>query len=223
MGGGAVANTKTKVEKLGLAAEVDALILAGYSAHRIFAELAAGGHPLSESGVQRYMAKVRDSVRATATAMFDAHVEQHLPGDLEHLEQIQAQAKAWHETAPKDKVVVLAEAEAAVSGAIGRWCDLVINAVDLDRRKSVVKQIIAEALEIVTRDDRGQRARVEAMGVAIKTIETKLRNVGALQDDRKGKIVIMDRSAEYAPVDPSKPTVAPSFPLKLSVVRPTHG
>ena len=65
---------------------------------------------------------------------------------------------------------------------------------EIENPRMVVKAIIAECLELVQEDARSQEQRLKAMRAAVNIIELKLSKAGLLDEDSRGRIVILSRS-----------------------------
>lgn len=82
-----MSNTQSKVEKLGLAKEVNALVTLGVtSGKEIGRRLRAEGHKLSDSAVNRYLNKVRRKAKGYAFDIIKEHVDKVVLADLDSLE-----------------------------------------------------------------------------------------------------------------------------------------
>jgi hypothetical protein len=203
-----VANTRSKIEKFGKVNVVDALILEGKTAGAI-AECLRREHGLeiSDTAVERYVARRRVEAKPAAREAFHEHCKATVNEDLASLEAIMAQAKRWWEEEPKDAGRRIAAKAAQLEGELDGWVEAFESARRSDSpeaaRRTLVRAIVARALDLFAEDARLQKKRVEAMGVHLATLKLKLGNVGLLVDDDKGRIFIIDRSADYRPSDPS--------------------
>lgn len=116
-----MANELSKIERMGLANEVQDLLASGdYPTATAIAEKLRQTHDLdiSDSAVQRYVAKVKDAVAPDAARKLREHVNQELPKDLDALEAIQRQAQAWWTEAPADTAERLARAFVEVDARV---------------------------------------------------------------------------------------------------------
>lgn len=202
-----MANTKTKIERLGLCDRVEEMLKSGIATGKQITEiLRAEGHTLSESSVNRYLQGVRDTITPQAFKLIRDHVDKQIPEDLEALEGMESQALEWAGENPKDIADRIRQARMEIEGEVDKWADMILTAAhdsSQKLRRKAVDRIVQTCLSYFTIDARAQNKRIQAMQTAIKIIELKLRNAGLLDDDTKGRIVIMDRSDEYEPQNKS--------------------
>lgn len=196
-----MANTVTKIEKYGLATRVVELLRGGVLTAARIAEVLRSENPalaISESAVARYVGGIKEGLRPVAQQILEAHVQEVLPDDLKALEEMEAQCLAWSRENAQDIIERAAAAAVRIAGEVDLWAGLVREAsLDEVKRGLVIKSIVKQCLTYLAREDRFQEKRIAAMAMAHKVIETKLRHSGLLDEDTKGKIVILDRSAEY--------------------------
>jgi len=69
---------------------------------------------------------------------------------------------------------------------------------------AVVKKIMRICLVYTTREDRLQAQRIQAMNMATKIIDLKLRQAGLLDDDGKGQVVVLDRRGQESDLPDEK-------------------
>lgn len=206
-----MANTKSKIERLGLERRVQDLMRSGVVTGRAIAEclneeLAGQGHTarLSPAAVNRYLAPLRDTLAADAFRTIRDHVEKVLPTDLQALEDMERQCLAWAAEPVQDQIARIARASVELPGEVGAWVGMLASSSP-EKRGLLIKEIIGRCLEYIMRDGRQQAKRLAAMAEARKVIELKLKHAGLLGDDEgKGRIIIMDRSheGEVEAVDP---------------------
>lgn len=192
-----MANKRTKIEAMGLADEVQSLAATGLSSRRIAIQLRAD-HPdlgVSESAVCRYVTRMREAARDEAFEVIRRHVDKVVPDDLQALEEMEAQCLEWAREAGKDRVDRMADAAVQIAGWINNWRVMLLEERDVDGQRVLVKKIMRDCLELMAREDRLQKNRDAAMNTAIKIIDLKLRQAGLLDDEGKGRIVIVDRQA----------------------------
>ena len=192
-----MANRQTKIESLGLGNDVQSLLAEGMSARRIASRLRAI-HPeldISDSSVIRYVSTVKQEASREAFAKIKDHVDRVVPDDLKALEEMESQCLAWAREAGKDRIDRMAEAAAQIANRLEEWRDMLLEERDDEARRILVKKIIRECLEFMAREDRLQSQRDRAMNTAIKIIDLKLRQAGLLDDDGKGRIVLVNHQA----------------------------
>lgn len=190
-------NKRTKIEQMGLADEVQDLAATGLSSRRIAMQLKAD-HPdlgVSESAVCRYVTRLREAAKDEAFEVIRRHVDKVVPDDLQALEEMEAQCLEWAREAGRDRVERMAEAAGQISGWIDNWRVMLLEERDADGQRILVKKIMRDCLELMAREDRLQKNRDAAMNTAIKIIDLKLRQAGLLDDEGKGRIVIVDRQS----------------------------
>lgn len=195
-----MANRTTKVDKLGLSDEIQSLASQGMSGRSIAARIKTI-HPeidISESAIIRYVSECKAAAHEEAFAKIRRHVDRVVPDDLKALEEMEAQCLEWAREAGQDRVERMAEASVQIAGWIDRWRYMLLEEKDADGQQIMVKRIIRDCLELMAREDRLQRQRDAAMNTAIKIIDLKLRQAGLLDEEGKGRIVIIDRQAATA-------------------------
>jgi len=188
-------NRCSRIEALGLSGEVQALVATGLSARRIAVRL-NNEHPeaaLSESAVTRYVARVRKEAQGEAFQKIKDHVDRVVPDDLNALEEMEARCLEWAREAGQDRVERMAEAAFGIRGEIEAW-ETELLTVDKEKKEATVQRLIRRCLSIMAREDRLQKARTEAMLTAIKIIDLKLRQAGLLDEEGKGRIIIVERT-----------------------------
>ncbi len=190
-----MANRRTKIEILGLSEDVQALVASGLSARRIAARL-NNEHPdaeISESTVTRYVARVRKEAQGEAFQKIKDHVDRVVPDDLNALEEMESQSLEWAREAGQDRVERMADAAFEIRGEIDDWINLLVSSGE-NEQEATARRIIRRCLSIMTREDRLQQQRNQAMHTAIKIIDLKLRQAGLLDEEGKGRIVIVERT-----------------------------
>ncbi len=202
-----MANDKSKVERLGLEQQVQSLMAQGILSGRAIAEhlRTQAGADISDSAVQRYVAKVRDEFRPAAARIFSEHQEKELPKDLKSLEDIQGQARKWWQEAPQDTADRLAAAAADIDANIQSVVGFFRTYEELRHKdvakaqRHLVREVAKFAAGLFARDARLQDKRIAAMKMELDAIKVKLGNLGSLEDQgERGRIIIMDRSGEAA-------------------------
>lgn len=213
-----LANLKTKIEKHGLAPRVKALIDSGVTTGvGIAAALKADGWEITPHAVIRFLNKARDLTRPLSAEIFERHVQQELPKDLNALEDLERMCLGWAKEPITDIQARVAEAAVALPRETEKWRAITHDMAshDPDAVVEATKSAIKLVLAYLTRDARFQDKRIQAIQHAVKIIELKLRQAGVLEDDDKGRIVIMDRSSEYnAPVKDNQPSKSVPYLIK---------
>jgi transposase len=189
-----MANRRSKIETLGLSEDVQALVASGLSARRIATRL-SNEHPeaeISESTVTRYVARVRKEASGEAFQKIKDHVDRVVPDDLNALEEMESQSLEWAREAGQDRVERMADAAFEIRGEIDAWIGLLVSS-DKDEQEATARRIIRRCLSIMAREDRLQQQRTQAMLTAIKIIDLKLRQAGLLDEEGKGRIILVER------------------------------
>jgi len=195
-----MANTQSKIEKLGHAETVQNLMKNGITVAKKIAEILRTEYraDVSDSSVTRYVAKIKDQINDDAFKTIRSHVDKELPKDLDALEEMEKQCLDWAKEDPKELADRLTEATALIGGELDSWIQLLNSPVEQEKdRKNIVKQIVRRAIGYVLKDARMQAQRIKAMNMATKIIELKLKNAGLLDDETKGRIIIIDSSEDY--------------------------
>lgn len=212
-----MANTRTKIERLGLHDFVLGLYANGVVsvkeiARRIKVER---GEKISEDAVRNHLSThVKPEFENAASVKIQEHVDRVVPQDLKALEEMEAQCLEWFRELPKEQAARLAHAATEIDSELDSWIKLFKEAPARKRAK-VVKDIIRSCLELVNQDARQQDKRIKAIAMAVKIIEVKLGKAGVLEDDQKGRIVILDRSGDYDPSEGDAGTARRRKPLTL--------
>jgi hypothetical protein len=197
-----MANTQSKIEKLGLAREVNTLVTSGInSGKEIGRRLRTDGHKISDSAVNRYLNKVGRQAKDQAADIIKDHVDRVVPEDLDALESMEDQCLKWANEDPKEAGDRLAGARLAVDGMFDHWVDMLRPPADDAAREKAIKSIVSQCMRYVLTDARLQGKRIQAMTTAIKIIDLKLSKAGLLTEDGRGRIIIYDKSHEYKPSD----------------------
>lgn len=199
-----MANTASKIEKLGLAERVNSLmvddgITVGREIGRI---LRSEGVKVSDAAVNRYLARVGRIAKSRADKIIQDHVDRVVPDDLKALESIESLALKWFDEEPSELADRLAAVKATIEFEVKRWHELIkASALETDpvKIRLAVGGIVKTCLEYILKDERLQDKRLKAATTAIKVIELKLAKSGMLKDDGRGKIFIVDSSKDYDP------------------------
>ena len=222
-----MANLQTKIERQNLAPRVQTLMKAGVvHGTQISAALKADGHDISPQAVNRFLAKMRDTSRPLAATIFEEHVQKEMPKDLEALEEMEAMCLVWAREAEQDIKQRVAQAAVDLPGEAERWKGLLKGMCSENPKESLAatQEAIATCLGYLTRDARFQDKRVQAINQAVKIIELKLRQAGVLQDDDRGRIIIMDPRDKDNPVLPTtNHKGAPTSSTKPYLVHASNG
>jgi hypothetical protein len=98
-----MANTQSKIEKLGLAKEVNAMMTGGVtSGQEIGRRLREAGLKISDSAVNRYLNKVGREAMDRSFDIIQEHVDKIVPDDLDALEGMEDQCLKWANEDPKE-------------------------------------------------------------------------------------------------------------------------
>jgi hypothetical protein len=199
-------NKRTKVEQMGLSRFIQGLAAEGLSARRIAVRVKVEKPEvkISDSAVIRYVGKLRSAAADEAFDVIRKHVDKVVPEDLKALEEMEAQCLEWAREAGKDRIDRMAEAAVEIRGKVDAWRLMLQEERDADGQRVLVKKIIRECLEFMAREDRLQAQRDKAMNTAIKIIDLKLRQAGLLDDEGKGRIVIVDRRTDTVEAEKEK-------------------
>lgn len=180
-----MAPRQTKIEKLGLADRVEELMTQGITTAARIAELLRTENPgisVSDSAVQRFVARIKDDIKPEARTIIRDHVAENLPKDLDILEEMQGICLEWMREAGKDQVERVAEASAVLANEIPHWKQRLIESDDGEARK-VAAELIQRAIFLIAIDDRKQERRLMAMKQLNQTIDVKFRHGGLLDSD----------------------------------------
>ena len=200
-----MANTQTKIERIGKAQEVDKILASGTtSASQVHLILTQQGVKISKSAVNSYIKKAIDNVTPEAFKIVSEHIGNVIPNDMEALEAMEAQLLAWSKEAPVDIADRLSEARVNIEREVNTWKYLLTQPL---LEEDPVKQqkesndrvglIMKQCLGYILMDARVQKKRIEAMTGAIRIIDLKLRHISVLGGSGKGSIIIYDNSSEY--------------------------
>lgn len=198
------------IEKLGLSEVVQRLVAEGVTTRAAVAEVLRSQYDadVSDATVGRYLAKIKSSATSKAFQIISDHVDRVVPEDLNALERMEALAYSWAMEASIPQAKRLAAAAAKIADNLDYWKSLILS--DLDCPAVKIQEIIAACLSYVQEDAREQEQRLKAMRQAVKIIDLKLSKAGLLDDDTKGRIVILSR-AEAKPEAETSPR--PKFKL----------
>lgn len=201
-----MANLLSKIERLGLEERVQELLRSGVTMGKRIARILREeeGVRISDSAVNRYLAKVRDTIQTDAFKIVREHVSKEVPKDLDALEELEAQLLAWSRETPQDAADRIAAAGLAVEGEVEKWAGFIRSAADAGQRADMVSAIVKTCVGYVLKDARLQNKRVQAMREVVRIIELKLRHAGLLDDETKGRIVVMqhgENSGQPGPKD----------------------
>ena len=206
-------NTLSKVERQGFADAVQNIMKGGITTATKIHQILQDDHDadLSLSSVTRYVAKIKDIISDDAFKTIRDHVDKVVPEDLIALEEMEKQCLDWAKEDPSELADRLTEAALLVDAEFDNWIvDLLKPAAGEKERRRQIKQIVRKAIGYVLKDARLQGKRIQAMMTAIKIIDLKLRQAGLLDEEGKGRIIIIDRSGDYdenAAEDGSEPRV----------------
>jgi len=199
-----MAQKSCKIDRAGLSEFVQELVANGVTTRAKVAQKIRDHHPsltISEATVGRYLNKLKASAGSKAFQIISDHVDKVVPEDLKALEAMESLAYRWAMEAAKPQAQRLADATVAIDDEMEEWISLFRN---VDDRTKLIKQIILKCLGYVQEDAREQAARLAAMNAAVKIISLKLDKAGLLDNEAKGRIIIMTKPPE-AETDPGKP------------------
>jgi hypothetical protein len=186
-------NEVSKVERLGLGKKVRALWVAGVRSGREIARRVEEetGRKVHQATINRWLKPIRGEATQQARETVAEHVDREVSKDLRELEELQGQCLAWSREAGRDTVERAAEAAARIEGKLAEWLTRLGGAKDEGERRSLARWMIREALSYAQLDNRRQEQRLAAILALVKIVELKLRQAGALQDE-KGHIYLVD-------------------------------
>lgn len=196
-----MANTISKIERLGLGDRVQALYLQGVTTGKAIAEALCKENPglkLSKAAASRYLQTMKLEAKKTAFQRVTEHVDRVVPEDLDALEEIEKTALKWAKEDAADITSRTAQAAIEIEGEIREWKALISMARSEDLGVTV-RTIIQKCLAYLTRDARFQARRMASYNLAQSVIALKLKHAGLLGDEAKGNFIIRDRSGEYVP------------------------
>ena len=139
-----MANTQSKIEKLGLAETVQKLMKNGVTVAKTIAVILRTEHgvDVSDSSVTRYVSKIKDLISNDAFKTIREHVDKELPKDLDALEEMEKQCLNWAKEDPKELADRLTEATALVAAELDKWVSLFNSPLDQEKdRKNFVKEL----------------------------------------------------------------------------------
>lgn len=203
-------NNACKIDSLGLSDYVQQLVTSGVTSRAKVASRLKSDHPdvcISEATIGRYLSKLKSSAGSKAYQIISDHVDRVVPVDLKALEAMETQAYNWAMESPKVQAARLADMAASISSEIDTWKDLIRHTDDPEK---TVKQIIKICMGYFAEDAREQDARLRATAAATKIIQLKLEKAGLLDDDARGRIILMTR-----PKPDSETPVAGSRQIRL--------
>lgn len=183
---------KSIIDQHNLGEKVQRLLASGVTVATKIAKILReeDGIKISDNSVRRYINNIKDTVQPDAFKTIRDHVDKVVPEDLKALEQMEALCLKWADEEAKDQLDRVADAAVAIQGEIDTWINLLLNTED---KKALVKKLIRKSLSYLQRDARLQTKRIQAMTMATKIIDLKLRQAGLLDDEGKGRIVILNK------------------------------
>ena len=185
-----------KIEQMGLSETVQSLMAEGVSTRAAMTDKlrADYGADLSPATVGRFMAKLRASAHGEAYKTITDHVNKTVPDDLAALEEMEKQALDWSREAGRSIAERAAEAADLIKGELDEWRSRLI--LEREDPNPAVRWIIKQCIKYLAEDDNRQKQRLEAMRMVHKIIELKLSKAGLLDDDTKGRILLIQRQAD---------------------------
>ncbi len=192
-------NTLSKVEREGFADKVQSMMKSGITTatkiHQILKDEYDAN--LSVSSVTRYVAKIKDTIAGDSFKTIRDHVDSVVPEDLKALEAMEKQCLDWAKEDPGEMAERLAATAILVDSEVNDWVDLILSVPGAKDRIVKIKRIVRKVAGYILKDARLQNKRIQAMNTAVKIITLKLQQAGLLDDEGKGKIIIVDRSSDY--------------------------
>ncbi|WP_028316706.1 hypothetical protein [Desulfatibacillum aliphaticivorans] len=198
-----MANNKTRIEREGLQDYVVELYAQGIVTGTAVAQKLKEekDFDISPSSVRKYLAKLKPQFEKAASKKIQDHVDQVVPQDLNTLEEMEAQCIEWFRELPSEQAERLASAALEINGELDRWIEM-LTSLGAKKRADVIQDIIRRVIHLVNRDARLQDKRIKAMKMVLDIIALKIGKARELDDDQKGKIILVDRSSDYVPPDP---------------------
>ena len=206
-----------KIEKAGLSDIVQELVASGVTSRSAVTEVLRTRHhiEIGEATVGRFLARLKSSAKSKAFQIISDHVDKVVPEDLAALENMEALAYGWAMEASIPQARRLASAASKIQENIELWRRLLL--CDIDDPTKQIQTIIETCLTYVQEDAREQEQRLKAMRAAVNIIELKLSKAGLLDEDTKGKIVILSRKAVHG--EESDDSTGASFRKTIPVSR----
>lgn len=181
-----------KIEKAGLSGVIQELVASGVTTRSAVAEVLRRDHQanLSDATVGRFLSRIKSEAHSKAFQIISDHVDKVVPDDLNALEAMEAQSYQWAMEAARPQARRLAEAAGKIRDNLDAWRQM-LSMPDDDK---AVQAIIDTCMGYVQEDAREQDQRLKAMRMAANIIELKLSRAGLLNEDTKGKIVLLSRA-----------------------------
>lgn len=194
-------NKTCKIERAGLSDVVQKLVADGVTTRAAVADVLRDdyGLEISDASVGRYLARIKNTATSKAFQIISDHVDRTVPDDLNALEAMEALAYGWAMEASVPQAQRLADAASKIAEKLDYWKALILS--EITPPKDKIKEIISECLSMVQEDARSQEQRLKAMRAAVNIIDLKLSKAGLLDDDAKGKIVLLTRQAVADEID----------------------
>lgn len=202
-----MANSQTKIEKWGLAPKVLELLSKGITSPSAIAEALNEfmlgsdehrGRSVTRTAVTRFIDAKKPEIKKAATEIFTDHVKTVVPNDLSALEEFEALCLGWVRESVENRHARITQAVVKIDGEVDKWAKLLDEARDPEARENAVKGIVGRCLKYLSGDDDEQKRRLAAMRQATQIIDLKLTKAAMLEDTDKGRIIIIDRSGDYA-------------------------
>lgn len=182
-----------KIEKAGLSEVVQGLVTSGVTTRAAIADILRRDHAadVSDATVGRYLARLKSHAHSKAYQIISDHVDKVVPDDLNALEAMESLSYEWAMEASLPQARRLAIAAGKIRENLDAWRRSLLSEPDDEK---AVKGIIEVCMGYVQEDAREQEQRLKAMRMAANIIELKLSKAGLLNEDTKGKIVLLSRS-----------------------------
>lgn len=183
-----------KIEKGGFSDVIQKLVADGITTRSAIAQHLREHYnaDLSDATVGRFLSRLKSSASSKAFQIISDHVDRVVPEDLKALEAMESLAYQWAMEASIPQARRLAAAASKIKENLSQWRALFLSG---QQDEDIVKAIIETCLTYVQEDAREQEQRLKAMRAAVQIIDLKLSKAGLLDDDTKGKIVLLTRQA----------------------------
>lgn len=184
----------TKIEKWNLSRRIEEMMADGYTVGEITEALNSEneGLDIGKTTVGRYVKEIREKAGTDAFKLMREHVNRNIKDDMKALEEIERLCLLW---ATEEKLTTaerMSRAMSRVREEVDSWRELVFLASDDEERsEEAIRKIMQKSMEYWAEDARLQKKRLSAMRVALDVINMKLKNAGVLDDEGRGRIVIV--------------------------------
>lgn len=184
----------TKVEKWKLNRRIEEMMAEGKTVSEITDTLNEenDGLDIGQSTVARYAKSVREKAGSDAFKVMREHVNRNINDDMKALEEIERLCLLWASEEKKTGAERMSRAMGRVDSCVDEWAEKITEAAgDVEKREDVVRWIIRRAMDYWAEDASMQKKRLSAFRVALEVINMKLRHAGVLDDEGRGRVVIV--------------------------------